>query len=207
LNFSGRTLSDLSRPALVHFQLWAAEKRVRIMGRMLLLVTASLLALNAFAQNADRMQDGPTTVIGPRNPDLQDGAKQLLAGRAKEGVELTLRGLKVAQGAREEEAALSNLCAGYIMLENYAEALKYCELLIERNDQSWRAYNNRAVIYINTAEYEKAHRDLVKGEELNPGARTLRIARAMYLDAVDPVAPEVEIDDRQGEADGDDENP
>ena len=177
------------------------------MGRMFLLVIVSLLALNAFAQNADRMQDGPTTVIGPRNPDLQDGAKQLLAGRAKEGVELTLRGLKVAQGAREEEAALSNLCAGYIMLENYAEALKYCELLIERNDQSWRAYNNRAVIYINTAEYEKAHRDLVKGEELNPGARTLRIARAMYLDAVDPVAPEVEIDDRQGEADGDDENP
>jgi tetratricopeptide (TPR) repeat protein len=177
------------------------------MGRMFLLVIVSLLAAPAFTQNADRMQEGPTTVIGPRNPDLQDGAKQLLAGRAKEGVELTLRGLRVAQGAREEEAALSNLCAGYIMLENYAEALKYCELLLERNDQSWRAYNNRAVIYINTAQYEKAHRDLVKGEELNPGARTLRIARAMYLDAVDPVAPEVEIDDRQGEPDGDDENP
>jgi len=177
------------------------------MGRIFLLVIASLLAPHAFAQNADRTQDGPTTVIGPRNPDLQDGAKQLLAGRGKEGVELTLRGLKVAQGAREEEAALSNLCAGYIMLENYPEALKYCEMLIERNDQSWRAYNNRAVIYINTAEYEKAHRDLVKGEELNPGARTLRIARAMYLDAVDPVAPEVEIDDRQGKPDGDDETP
>ena len=136
------------------------------MGKLFLLVVASLLAPQVFAQNADRTQEGPTTVIGPRNPDLQDGAKQLLAGRAKEGVELTLRGLKVAQGAREEEAALSNLCAGYIMLENYTEALKYCELLIERNDQSSRAYNNRAVIYINTAEYEKAHRDLVKGEEL-----------------------------------------
>lgn len=177
------------------------------MGRILFLVVASLLAPPGFAQNADRMQDGPTTVIGPRNPDLQDGAKQLLAGRAKEGVELTLRGLKVAQGAREEEAALSNLCAGYIMLENYQEALKYCEMLIARNDQSWRAYNNRAVIYINTAEYEKAHRDLVKGEELNPGARTLRVARAMYLDAVDPVAPEVEIDDRQDKPDGDARNP
>src|SRR5690606_10788080 len=186
-------------------QLWPAEQRVRIMGRLFLMVILSLVGPQGFAQNADRMQDGPTTVIGPRNPDLQDGAKQLLAGRAKEGVELTLRGLKVAQGAREEEAALSNLCAGYIMLENYQEALKYCELLIERDDQSWRAYNNRAVIYINTAEYEKAHRDLVKGEELNPGARTLRVARAMYLDAVDPVAPEVEIDDRQGNPDGDDQ--
>src|SRR5690606_25654276 len=133
LNFSGRTLSDPGRPTLYRFrQPWPAEQRVRIMGKLFLLVVASLLAPQVFAQNADRTQEGPTTVIGPRNPDLQDGAKQLLAGRAKEGVDLTLRGLKVAQGAREEEAALSNLCAGYIMLENYQEALKYCELLIER---------------------------------------------------------------------------
>jgi tetratricopeptide (TPR) repeat protein len=177
------------------------------MNRLMLLVVAAVLAPAAFAQNADRMKDGPTTVLGPRNPDLQDGAQELLAGRAKQGVELTLRGLKVAQGPREEEAALSNLCAGYIMLENYTEALKYCELLIARNEDSWRAYNNRAVIYINTKEYEKAHRDLVRGEELNPGARTLRIARAMYLDAVDPVSPEIEIDDRQAEPDGEGENP
>jgi tetratricopeptide (TPR) repeat protein len=177
------------------------------MGRLTLLVVGLFLAFAAFAQNADRMKDGPTTVIGPRNPDLQDGAQHLLAGRAKEGIELTLRGLKVAQGAREEEAALSNLCAGYIMLEDFAEALKYCELLIARNEKSWRGYNNRAVIYINTKQYEKAHRDLVRGEELNPGARTLRIARAMYLDAVDPVAPEVEIDDRQADLDGQGENP
>jgi tetratricopeptide (TPR) repeat protein len=176
------------------------------MGRLSLLVIAILVAPAALGQNADRMKEGPTTVIGPRNPDLQEGAQQLLAGRAKEGIELTLRGFKVAQGAREEEAALSNLCAGYIMLENFEEALKYCELLIARNDKSWRGYNNRAVIYINTKEYEKAHRDLVRGEELNPGARTLRIARAMYLDAVDPVAPEVEIDDRQADYD-EGENP
>jgi tetratricopeptide (TPR) repeat protein len=180
---------------------------VTFMGRLSLLVIAVLAAPAALAQNADRMKEGPTTVIGPRNPDLQEGAQQLLAGRAREGIELTLRGLKVAQGAREEEAALSNLCAGYIMLENFEEALKYCEMLIARNDESWRGYNNRAVIYINTKEYEKAHRDLVRGEELNPGARTLRIARAMYLDAVDPVAPEVEIDDRQADYDGEGENP
>jgi tetratricopeptide (TPR) repeat protein len=179
---------------------------VTFMGRLSLLVIASLVAPAALAQNADRMQEGPTTVIGPRNPDLQEGAQQLLAGHARKGVELTLRGFKVAQGAREEEAALSNLCAGYIMLENFEEALKYCELLIARNDESWRGYNNRAVIYINTKEYEKAHRDLVRGEELNPGARTLRVARAMYLDAVDPVSPEVEIDDRQADDDEEGEN-
>jgi len=162
---------------------------------------ALLLPATGWAQNTDRTTDGPVTVLGPRNPDLKEGAEQLLAGRSERGVELTLRGLEVAQGAREEEAALSNLCAGYIMLKNYDEALKYCDLLLARNDRSWRGYNNRAVVYINTGQYDKAHEDLLKGEELNPGARTLRIARAMYLDAVDPVSPEVEIDDRQRDQD------
>lgn len=174
------------------------------MGRILVfaaILCAPFLVPPVWAQNADRTSDGPVTVLGPRNPDLKEGAEQLLLGRAERGVELTLRGLEVAQGAREEEAALSNLCAGYIMLKNYVEALKYCDLLLTRNDRSWRGYNNRAVVYINTEQYEKAHADLLKGEELNPGARTLRIARAMYLDAVEPVAPEVEIDDRERGAD------
>ena len=158
---------------------------------------AVLLPAAAGAQNTDRTADGPVTVLGPRNPDLKNGAEHLLSGRSELGVELTLRGLEAAQGGREQEAALSNLCAGYIMLKNYDEALKYCDLLLARNDRSWRGYNNRAVIYINLEQYEKAHADLLKGEELNPNARTIRIARAMYLDAVEPVSPEVEIDDRQ----------
>lgn len=165
--------------------------------RYLAIILLLAWAASGWAQIRDRAAEGPKTIIGPRNPDLQDGAQELLMGRAESGVELTLRGYKVAAGPREKEAALSNLCAGYIMLEQFDEALKYCELLLARNDRNWRAYNNRAVIYINTKQYEKAHQDLLRGEELNPGARTLRIARAMYLDAVDPVEPQIEIDDRR----------
>lgn len=139
------------------------------------------------------------TVIGPRNIPLYDGAQELLAGNDAEGVRLTHKGLEIAQGRREEEAALSNLCAGYIKLALYDNALKYCDLLLTRNDSSWRGYNNRAVIYIKTKQWDKAEQDLIRGEELNPNARTLKIARAMYMDAVHPVAPEVEIDDRQGQ--------
>ena len=139
------------------------------------------------------------TVIGPANPDLQEGAQALLAGDAELGVRKTLEGLEVAVGEREHEAALSNLCAGYILLGQYQAALGYCDLLLARNDENWRAYNNRAVIYIKTGQYEKAERDLAKGEALRPGAHTLKVARAMYMDAVHPVAPEVEVDDSQGE--------
>lgn len=167
--------------------------------RIALFLALVLMAPICSGQGAQRMEQdtGPKTVIGPRNLPLYDGAQALLAGDDAEGVRLTHKGLQVAQGRREEEAALSNLCAGYIKLAMYDEALKYCELLLARNDRNWRGYNNRAVIYIKTKQWEKAEADLTRGEELNPDARTLKIARAMYMDAVHPVAPEIEIDDRQ----------
>ncbi|MDH4046892.1 MAG: tetratricopeptide repeat protein [Gammaproteobacteria bacterium] len=151
------------------------------------------------AQNAERMksQTGPVTTIGQRNPPLYDGAQALLAGNVEEGVRLTHEGLKMALGKREEEAALSNLCAGYIRLRKLDTAMEYCEMLLQRNENHWRGYNNRAVIYLEMKEYEKADQDLKRAEELNPGARTVKVARAIYMDAVYPVAPAVEIDDRQ----------
>lgn len=171
--------------------------------KFIILLVALLVATTGWAQNASRIDrpQNPTTIIGPRNIPLHDGAQALLAGDNEEGVALTLAGLEQAHGRREEEAALSNLCAGYIKMGKYSDALKYCDILLTRNDKNWRGYNNRAVVYIMTKQWDKAHEDLVKGEELNPGARTLKIARAMYMDAVHPVRPEIEIDDREPEED------
>lgn len=173
--------------------------------RIALLILFVLATPLSWGQGVSRMETdtSPKTVIGPRNLPLYDGAKALLAGNDAEGVRLTHKGLEMAQGRREEEAALSNLCAGYIKLALYDEALKYCELLLARNDENWRGYNNRAVIYIKTRQWEKAEADLIRGEALNPNARTLKIARAMYMDAVHPVAPEIEIDDRQRQVSAD----
>ena len=136
-------------------------------------------------------------VIGPRNLDLADGAQELLAGNAKEGVELTLRGLKSAQGKREKEAALSNLCAGYIMIDQLDSALTYCNMLLAVNDRHWRGYNNRALIYVLQKEYEKAEEDVLLGQELNPNARTLKVVKGMLMDATHPVQSNIIIDDRR----------
>ncbi len=170
------------------------------MGNRTIFLTIALLATSVcWGQGADRINraQNPTTIIGPRNLPLYDGAQELLSGNNAEGVRLTHEGLRIAHGRREEEAALSNLCAGYIKLELYDNALKYCELLLARNDRNWRGYNNRAVIFIMTKQWDKAEQDLLKGEALHPGANTMKVARAMYMDAVHPVAPEIEIDDRQ----------
>ena len=154
------------------------------------LIAVVFLALTCWA-------DEPSFVIGSVNSDLSEGARALLGGRNEKGIELTLSGLKVANGKKEEEIALSNLCAGYTNLGNYETALKYCDILLQRNDKMWRAYNSKALIYIYTKQYEKAEQELIKGEAVNPDARSMKIARALYLDATNPVAPEIEIDDRQ----------
>lgn len=181
------------------------------MGSRFALFTALVFASQlCWAQDSDRTAGSEAqtaTVIGPRNVPLYDGAQALLAGNDAEGVRLTHKGLEIAQGRREEEAALSNLCAGYIKLALYDNALKYCNLLLSRNDKSWRGYNNRAIIYIKTKQWEKAEQDLISGEALNPTARTLKMARAMYMDAVHPVAPAIEIDDRQRQVNAENQEP
>jgi len=161
--------------------------------KLLALFLMSWTALNA--QDSNLKETGNKTVLGVRNMPLKEGADALLAGQYQEGVRLTHQGLTQAVGKREEEAALSNLCAGYLSLGQYQTALQYCEVLLVRNDSNWRAYNNRALIYIKTKQWDKAEADLIRGEQLNAGARTLKLARAMYMDAVHPVAAEIVIDD------------
>ena len=139
----------------------------------------------------------PEYMIGSSNPDLSEGAKLLIAGNDEKGIRLTLLGLKSATNNRHEEIALSNLCAGYTNLGDYQTALKYCDILLARNEKAWRAYNSKAFIYIYTKQYEKAEIELLKGEAISPGARSMKIARAMYLDATRPVEPAIEIDDRR----------
>lgn len=138
-----------------------------------------------------------TTVLGPTNVALQDGADALRSGDAKEGIRLTRLGLSQAASSGERETGKSNLCAGYAMLGQYETGLPYCDEVLEQNDRNWRARSNRALIYIKLRRFAEAHEDLLVGEEVSPNASTLRAVRKMYLDATDPVAPIVVVDDRR----------
>lgn len=141
------------------------------------------------------------TVIGPSNADLAAGADALRAGDAEEGVRLTLRGLHFAQSDREWQAAHSNLCAGYLLLNQLDKALQHCNTVLAENDNYWRAYSNRALIYIEQKRYAEAEQDLQKGESISPNARTLKRVRLVLNDAVNPVSPTITIDERRQPAD------
>jgi tetratricopeptide (TPR) repeat protein len=137
------------------------------------------------------------TVIGPSNANLADGAAALRTGDADEGVRLTRRGLAAASSKRDRVAGYSNLCAGLAMLDRLDEALEACNRALELDDEHWRGYSNRALVYLKQRRYTEAERDIARGQELSPNARPLKELRAMYLDAVDPVSPTIIIDDRR----------
>lgn len=128
---------------------------------------------------------------------LQDGADALRSGDAEEGIRLTRLGLSQASSSSERETAKSNLCAGYAMLGQYETGLPYCDEVLEQNARNWRARSNRALIYIKLRRFADANEDLLVGEEISPNAKTLKAVRKMYLDATDPVAPSVVVDDRR----------
>jgi tetratricopeptide (TPR) repeat protein len=117
---------------------------------------------------------GSKTVLGTPDSLLVEGAAALQAGHVEEGVRLTLEGLKTAASDEETAAGHSNACAGYVLLKQWAEALAQCNAALALNESNWRAYNNRAAIYIGQGLYDLGQRDLEAGLAIAPGAATLR---------------------------------
>lgn len=137
------------------------------------------------------------TVIGPENIFLADGARALIARDGEEGVRLTLIGLKRAQGTRQEKIGHSNLCAGYLLLNQLETALEHCNWVLELDPMHWRTYNNRALVYMRLERYDEAEADIQKGQAIRPGSEKLKTVKGMYLDETQPVTPNIEVDERR----------
>jgi len=154
------------------------------------LFAAALLAAAAPAQEH-------RIVVGPRNVELQDGADALLAGDAERGVRLTEVGLEHAASRRERLMGMSNLCAGYILLERYDDGLELCSRVIDEDPGFWRALANRALIHVLAGRYDEADADLRKAEAIAPDSHTVRGVRDLLADRAHPVQPVIQIEDRR----------
>ena len=121
-----------------------------------------------------------TTVIGA-SALLSDGASALEAGRAEEGLRLTLAGLTESLSARELAAGHANACAALAMLNEWEEALDHCNQSIQIDGSNWRAYNNRAAVYVAKGLYDLAIHDIETGLSMAPDSpillESMRVAR------------------------------
>ena len=164
------------------------------MSKALILIAMTVIAaVQAYADESVESK----TVIGPRNIYLYDGANALLAYDAHEGVSLTMKGLEFAHGQREKKIAHSNLCAGFLMLNQAETALEHCNWVLERDPTHWRSYNNRALVYISLERFDESQADIKKGQDLNPRSEKLKEVKGIYLDAVEPVDEKITMDDRR----------
>ncbi len=169
---------------------------------LFVLVAALLLAYSQVAaQGSDPVSSTNRTVLGQSNPDLEDGARALMSGDAERGVTLTLEGLETALGSRELKMAHSNLCAGYLMQKQLETALEHCNTVIELDPLYWRAYNNRALVYLEMGRYAESEADVARGQEIRPKSEKLKAVKGMLLDETHPVRERVEVDERRSALD------
>ena len=159
------------------------------------------IVLMAWSQVA--AEEDNRTIIGPRNVPLAEGAAALNAGDVEEGVRLSLRGLEMAQGKRELKTAHSNLCAGYLLMDKPHVALKHCDEAIAIDSRFWRAYNNRALVYLRLDRFEESEADVARGQALRPSSVKLKETRGLLLDETDPVIENIEVDERRSAMGGD----
>ena len=164
------------------------------------LVMLLLLTVPGGVGMTNEMPDS-RTVLGPGNVLLADGANALLAGDAEAGVRLTLAGLELPATDRDRRAAWSNLCAGYVMLDQLDDALPWCNRAVAAGG-SWRAYSNRALLHVRAGRYDAAAADIAQADELvAERPRKLREVNALLLDKTHPVRPRIIVDDRRNRGD------
>ena len=119
------------------------------------------------------------TVLNGGNSLLAEGSVALQEGRISDGIRLTEEGLRDATDSREAASGHSNLCAGYALLREWAQALEQCNIAIELDRTSWQSFNNRAAVHAGLGQYDLALADLRAGLELDPQSSTLHKSLAV----------------------------
>jgi tetratricopeptide (TPR) repeat protein len=134
-----------------------------------LLIAPAIFPDMAAAQSA--------TIIGSPNQLLTDGARAMESGRFEEGLRLTLAGLDLPAHPANAAAAHSNVCAAYVHLKRYEEALPHCNRALELDRSNWRTYNNRAAVFVGLKKFDLAMTDVNAGLEIAPTSPTLLKSR------------------------------
>jgi len=144
-------------------------------GRARLALFALVPALHV-PLDARAVDDSPqsVTVLGAPNQRLASGSVALQAGRYEEGIRLSLAGLEDVASRQDQAAGHANICAGYAALKRWDEALPHCNRSLDLDRGNWRAFNNRAAVYVGLRKYDLALADVSAGLGLAPDSRILR---------------------------------
>jgi tetratricopeptide (TPR) repeat protein len=137
-------------------------------------MAATGCAVAATASGVEHDNAASITVFGQSNELLAAGAEALDMGRVREGVELTISGLQRSNSPQDEAAGRANLCAGYALLQRWDEALIECNRSLDLDRGNWRAFNNRAAVFVAKGQLDLAIADVAAGLAIAPDSKTLK---------------------------------
>jgi tetratricopeptide (TPR) repeat protein len=142
-------------------------------------LAVELALWQACSAGAAQAQAASGTVLSGGNSLLAEGSIALQAGRIAEGIRLTQAGLKDETDPLEAAIGHSNLCAGYVLLREWTQALEHCNMAIELDRRNWQSFNNRAAVHAGLGEYDLALADVHAGLELEPQSSILQKSLAV----------------------------
>jgi tetratricopeptide (TPR) repeat protein len=113
--------------------------------------------------------------------ELAEGGRMIDKGLVEEGMEITREMMRKSLGINGLAMAHTNLCAGYLHLGEYQEAMRECELGLKLRPRQWQALNNRGGANHGLGNFDAAISDFMRALILQPGnediAYNLNMAR------------------------------
>ncbi len=100
--------------------------------------------------------------------ELAQGGRMINDGRVEEGMDLTRKMLGESLGMNGMAMAYTNLCAGYLHLGQYQEAMRECQRGLKLRPRQWQALNNRGGANHGLGNYAAAISDFMRALMLKP---------------------------------------
>ncbi len=131
-----------------------------------------------------------TTIWFDVPQELAQGGRMINEGKIEAGMDLTRKMLGESLGINGLAMAHTNLCAGYLYLGQYQEAMHECQLGLRLRPRQWQALNNRGGAYHGLGNYAAAISDFMRALMLKPDnediASNLNMSRISQRSASPP---------------------
>lgn len=99
---------------------------------------------------------------------IVEGARLIDSGRVAKGMAVTRKAMKLNLDIISRMTAQTNLCAGYLHLKLYRNAMKECEAVLKVRPSQWQALNNRGGANNGLGNYDAAIADYSKALSIRP---------------------------------------
>lgn len=139
-----------------------------------LLLAAATLGLVASLGSAPAIAQSVDIIYMNANTDIQAGKRALRHNRPADAIRLLERGLKSNMSESMRVAGLNELCIAYRMDGDLEAAKENCSAAIALSPRYWRAYNNRANVFVDQDNYLAALKDYEAARVINPKSDLVR---------------------------------